>query len=345
MNVQSQLPLVASLQNALASNSTLVLFWKAITLLGNEEFFLLLIPIVYWCVSSRRGLQLGALVIGGDAINVLCKLLFASPRPYWFGEPIRQLSTDPSFGLPSSHAQNALAVWLFLAYVASREYGRIRPYSVAVIFILLISLSRIVLGVHFPTDILAGWILGALWLGLFLKVWDRGAAWFRKQNVTTQIGLPLIAVVTTLFAIVASAATFENRVATPFYSASFEGFTAGVAASFARGGALFGLILGVALLLRGKRLDVSGARSQKIIRFLVGFVGLLIIWRGLALVFPRGENNLALFFRFVRYALLSLWVAWLAPIVFMKLGLGKAGVPATEVAAGEPSAGRPPART
>jgi membrane-associated phospholipid phosphatase len=322
----SQLPFIASLQNALASSSALVSFWKAVTILGNEEFFLLLISLVYWCISARRGLQLGVLVIGGDALNVLFKLLFAAPRPYWFGEPIRELSTDASFGMPSSHAQNALVVWLFLAYVTSHKYGRFRPYFVAAILIALISLSRVVLGVHFPTDILIGWIIGAAWLTLVARLWRPAAVWLRSHGFA---GWALAAFGVLVFTFIVGRGAvdifdLERQSMSGTFTSLFEAAEwKGIEATFARGGALFGLILGVALMLRGEHFDVAGTTTQKIMRFVLGFIGILVIWRGLAMVFPKGDDALALGFRFVRYALLTMWVVYFAPLVVSRSRLEK----------------------
>ncbi|HEX8550125.1 MAG TPA: phosphatase PAP2 family protein [Abditibacteriaceae bacterium] len=329
--LRAQLPFIASLQNSLAANSSLVSFWKFITILGNEEFFLLLIPLVYWCISRRRGLQLGALVIGGDALNVLLKLLFAAPRPYWFGEEVRALSTDPSFGIPSSHAQNALAVWLFLAYVASKRYSRNRPYffGAAILLIGLISLSRVVLGVHFPTDILGGWLFGAAWLLVFRALWSWMAQRSVRKNFSDSLGLWLGWFSLALGVLIVQQA-LNNKVSSDLTTAqqfwrqtNNAALETGIAAVVARSGALFGLICGTALVLRGTGFRVSGTTLQKIGRFLVGFVGILVIWRGLAAVFPKGESEIALVFRFVRYALLTLWVTWLWPLLWNRPKLKK----------------------
>lgn len=333
----AQLPLIASLQSALASSSALVAFWKAVTILGNEEFFLLLIPIVYWCISSRRGLELGVLIIGGDALNVLLKLFFSMPRPYWIGHSVHALTTDASFGLPSSHAQNAVAVWFFLAYLASKKHGRVLPYSVATLVILLVSLSRVVLGVHFPIDVVAGWVLGFCLLAAYFRFAQHFSTSWKYMSKAEKIRFITIGYF--LFLFLSAVCILRARNTDPFAIApvklsssseednlrwlTFARATAtGIQALSARAGALSGLILGVALILRGTRFDISGTMAQKAARFLIGFIGILLIWRGLAAVFPKGDDAMALAFRFLRYALLTLWVVYLAPLVFSRLTFG-----------------------
>lgn len=56
-------------------------------------------------------------------------------------------------------------------------------------------------------------------------------------------------------------------------------------------------------------------------RYVIGLLGVLVIWYGLGLVFPRGESLLPYVLRFIRFALLGLWVAAGVPIFFMKLKL------------------------
>ena len=60
---------------------------------------------------------------------------------------------------------------------------------------------------------------------------------------------------------------------------------------------------------------------RRIVRFLVGLVGILLLYLGLGQLFPSGATFLALALRFLRYTLIGLWVSWLGPLVFAKLGL------------------------
>lgn len=318
-----QLSFIAALQHIFAAFPVLVWFWQAVSFLGNEEFFLFLVPLVYWCVSAKRGLQLGVLVIGGDAINVLVKLLVAAPRPYWFGDPILVLSTDTSFGMPSSHAQNALAAWLFLAMVAAPRFGKARCYQAAAIVIAMVSLSRIVLGVHFFSDVLVGWVIGLLWLRVVLRKWDPVMRSFRKSPFAERI-LVAVAIVATYLGL----ALVFNSVHTaweyypgvdPTIVSKSAAFTATALAIFTRAGAFFGLLAGRAFLLEGPRWQVFGDSKQKTVRFIIGLVGVLLIWKGLGMIFPKDDDMVSLGLRFFRYALLSVWVVWAVPAYILYL--------------------------
>lgn len=115
---------------------------------------------------------LGAITPIGAAIAVfLVKMTIARPRP---SEPIA-LMHESSFSFPSGHATQAAAVYAIFAvlianYVA-RRWLRYTVVIVAPVFILLTGLSRVVLGVHSPLDVTAGWILGLSWVALVVGVW------------------------------------------------------------------------------------------------------------------------------------------------------------------------------
>ena len=101
-------------------------------------------------------------VAGGMLISHLLKLLFARPRPEI--EHAVQVFT-PSF--PSGHATLSAVTFLTLAALLSRvrTRRRVKIYfvSVAVILTVIVGVSRIYLGVHYPTDVLAGWCIGSAW--------------------------------------------------------------------------------------------------------------------------------------------------------------------------------------
>jgi len=85
------------------------------TFMGYQEFYLLFIPIIYWCLEPKMGIRLGVGLMCSAALNGILKLTFHSPRPYWVDQRVRALSTESSFGMPSGHAQNSVVFWGLLA--------------------------------------------------------------------------------------------------------------------------------------------------------------------------------------------------------------------------------------
>jgi hypothetical protein len=90
--------------------------FEILTFLGNEEFYLILLPLVYWCIHRRTGASLGYLSLGSAWINSLAKHLFKIPRPGALDSRVSVLSEQTSPSFPSGHAQGTLVNWGYLAY-------------------------------------------------------------------------------------------------------------------------------------------------------------------------------------------------------------------------------------
>ena len=105
-----------------------------------------------------------ALATGGGAImGKLLKSLFARERP----EVVPHLVEVTSLSFPSGHSMNSAIVYLTLAVMISRSFderrARIFTIGTAALLVLAIGFSRLYLGVHYPTDVLGGWTVGASW--------------------------------------------------------------------------------------------------------------------------------------------------------------------------------------
>lgn len=295
----------------------------ALSFLGNEEFFLLALPFVYWCVDVPLGIRVAAILTLSNGINTLFKLSFHQPRPYWLSTQVTPGVQEMSYGLPSGHAQNAATIWGTLGRAAS---GWLRWLLVALIF--LIGLSRIVVGVHFPTDVLVGWLIGgAIWWA-FVR-WEKPAlAWFKRMALAQQIGLALVASLVLLavsisgLALVppADPAEWEANAARFFPPEAGETATnpRDVGGLVGNVGTLFGLAAGVILLLHQGGYDPRVAWWKRGVRFAIGLIGVLILWMGLRLVFPRDASFVSQVLRFARYGVTGFWVAYGAPWVFAK---------------------------
>ncbi len=315
-----QLPFILDLQHM----NGLAPLMKFFTFLGNEEFLLLLIPLVYLCFDKRLGARLGLLVLACDALCFLLKLAFHAPRPYWIDARVQALSPDTSYGFPSSHAQNAVALWFFLCVATQVKSWK---WFAATTLIFLISLSRVYLGAHFPIDVIGGGIIGALFLLAFLRF----EPVLEKRFATMPLNHQILAALGATIALFALGVMLRMLVASDLDPASWAAWTQGEARSLdalaSRSGAIFGLCLGLALMSRRARFEVGGAWMNRVMRFVVGVLGLLLLKQGLGVIFPSQPEIPGLFFRFLRYALMTLWVVYLAPLLFLRIGLARRDVP------------------
>lgn len=119
----------------------------------------------FWLWRKRKYSQIKVFTIaciGGLALNVGLKLFFAKPRPQLW----HQLIVETSSSFPSGHALGSMVVYGFLAYLLATEFPRSSRliYAVMTGLILLIGLSRLYLGVHWLTDVIAGYLVGFLWV-------------------------------------------------------------------------------------------------------------------------------------------------------------------------------------
>jgi undecaprenyl-diphosphatase len=138
-----------------------------LTSLGGHAVLVTLVLLVagFLLLDGRRATAMLVLAssVGAALLSAGLKVLFARPRPDVV-EHLVGVST-PSF--PSGHALLSAAIYLTLGALLAREFPRpaLQRYfmGVAVMLTLLIGLSRVYLGVHWPSDVLAGWCIGALW--------------------------------------------------------------------------------------------------------------------------------------------------------------------------------------
>ena len=127
----------------------LTLPMKFFTFLGSEECFLFILPALYWSINASLGARLGAILLFNAGLNEIFKLAFHGPRPYWVDGRVKALAVEGSFGIPSGHAQLSVALWGTLAAQAKRPWA----WVAAIAVMLMVGLSRIYLGVHFPHDV------------------------------------------------------------------------------------------------------------------------------------------------------------------------------------------------
>jgi len=299
----------------------LILPMRFFSYLGTEEFYILIMPILYWCIDASLGLRVGVIMLFSSGLNFDLKLFFAKPRPYWLSTDVKPLWGEIFFGIPSGHAQQSVTVWGFMAAYLKRGWA----WIIAIFLMLVIGLSRTFLGAHFFIDMFAGWIIGALLLWLFICNWATVSKWVSMQSFGRQvlyallvslgmIGLGWIGIlVTGNFVIpetwITNAARFGNEEIAPFTMS-------GIITSAAT---LFGILAGVAWLTPRGGWQASGPFWKRAMRYIVGVLGVLVIWFGLGEIFPRGESFFPYLFRFIRYALLGGWVTAGAPLIFMKL--------------------------
>jgi membrane-associated phospholipid phosphatase len=328
--IESGIAFIIALQSSVGD--WFIIPMRFFSYLGNEEFFLLVLPLIYWSVDSALGLRVAFILVTSNLINFIGKLIFAGPRPYWVSSHIRALwSTETTFGIPSGHAQNAASIWGMFA-AGNSASKRTWVWVVSIIIIFFIGFSRIYLGVHFPHDVIFGWLFGALILWAFVRFWEPVGAWVGKKTLRQQI---LIAFVVSLIFIVlgfgASTLRSGYKVPETWISNSVLDGTAlpdpiNGNGTFTSAGTFFGLAVGAAWIMSMGGYQASGPIGKRAIRYVIGVIGILVLYLGLGAIFPRGDGFIFYLLRYIRYTLVGLWVTGGAPWVFVKSKLAERAV-------------------
>ncbi len=157
----------------LHSNANPVVFsvMRIISFIGSGYF---LVPVMsIWIVDSlkKRKLYMSKLLLisslGSWILNFILKQIFHRTRPLDF-----ILVKQGGLSYPSGHSMVTMSMYLTIAFLLSRKYENKKSliYTLAIVFILLMGISRMYLGVHWPTDIIGGYIGGYLFFTLYINL-------------------------------------------------------------------------------------------------------------------------------------------------------------------------------
>ncbi len=275
-----------------------VMVW--ITDLSSEDFYLLFGPLFFWCAGIGLGVRLLITLLGSFYLNDVLKELFSTDRPIAAHPDLVRMPEDAASSaqnedgswqaaFPSGHAQHTAVFWTFVGLWLRRTSIWLVVFST----IALVSLSRIYLGVHWPIDILGGWLIAAAVIGALILVpasIERLSAQGRERLILGAVGLALALVLI-------DGSDFRTRML-GFWTGSM-----------------------VALLIQQRYVPfkVSGTVAIQIAKMIIGLAGLFVLRAGLKALLPED-----IWAAWLRYALLGVWVVLGAPAVFRLLF----GVPA-----------------
>jgi hypothetical protein len=215
-------------------------------------------------------------------------------------------------------------------------YGRIAngigarwAYILFGIVIALIAVSRMFLAVHFPTDVLVGLLLGVGLLVLFIRLEKPLSQRLRQMSLNHQIVVAVLASLILIgLGLGVSAVTAGRSVPQEWVETAMEAAPdaepiepQNINDILAAAGALLGIGIGGAMLFSWDRFDPRGPWEKRALRYIVGIIGIVALYFGLKQIFPNGETLLAQFLRYMRYAIVGFWAAYLAPRLFVALGL------------------------
>lgn len=313
---------------ALQRNNSFVLPMQIITFTGSNEFFLLILPALYWLVDRWLGIRMATLLLLTILLGVILKLLGHGPRPYWFDPQVQLLAgPEATFGLPSIHTMNAVVMWSLLAHYINHLWA----WLVAGLLIIFAGIARVYLGVHFPSDVIAGLVVGIMLLWLWWRWSTPVGDWFAKFTPFPQFLLgAILSLIFILLGVAARELTLTIWEPTTDWPAQVTGGIDRLLAAFSLAdimtatGMLVGTVGGILFCNHRGAFAVSGTFLQYVGRYLLGVIGVLIIWQGLDVAFALlavEESSLGYALRYLRYAAIGFWIFGLAPQLFIGLRL------------------------
>ena len=140
-------------------------FFEVVARLHGEVSLILILSLYFWLINPVQGRQLGLAFVLSMICNVLLKDIFSLPRPYVINAKVitpEAFFINPDQSFPSGYVQGATTIWGSIACFQNKRW----VWRVAIALMMLVCVSRLVLGVNFPLDLVAGILLGIIWITL-----------------------------------------------------------------------------------------------------------------------------------------------------------------------------------
>lgn len=257
-------------------------FFIGVTMLGEEYFYIVLLSFFYWCINKEVVKYLVFVLTFSSVINGALKEIINSPRPFETLD-IRALRVETAHGssFPSGHTQTVAA---FYSAVAIRLRSKFVGF-ISGILMVLVAISRVYLGVHWPKDVLVAIVLGCFVAWLVHKIFELE----KKRGSTWPYLIITVSVLLSLF----------------FFSTE----------TYIKAAAAFlGFMMGIVLEENYVNFDVRASFGIQTLKFVTGIVITLAIFEGLKLILPQ-----TLVFIGLRYFMTLFTVVTVIPWIFVKL--------------------------
>lgn len=278
MNIQVEiLKFIQSFKNPILN-----ILFLTITISTEIPVVLIVASILYWCVNKKYGERLLFALIGNVALNTGVKEFFKAQRPIGVdGIESMRVSTATGYSFPSGHTQIGTTFWVSMMSIFKNKY----LYIFGPIIFLVIGISRLYLGVHWPIDVLFGWIFGIIFTLICNYIMSKVEK-NKKYRYFNLIIIPMI-----LWMFIVNSTKYVKML-----------------------GLLSGYIIGYIIEKEYINFNVNVNLKLKIFRYIFGLISLGAIYLILKLIMPLNYIG-----GFLRYFLLMIYAMDIAPLIFEKI--------------------------
>ena len=139
------------------------------TISTEAPVIVLVSALMYWCINKKYGQRMLFSIIGNFVINTGVKEFVKAIRPIGIpGLESMRVSTATGYSFPSGHTQTATSFWTSIMILSRKSW----VYVLGILMIVVVGVSRLYLGVHWPIDVAFGWIFGILFSVVFIRLFD-----------------------------------------------------------------------------------------------------------------------------------------------------------------------------
>lgn len=270
------------------------IFFNFITQFGGLAY-ILVIPLIVWCIEPRMGIRTLLAMVIAQYLVMLIKDIVQEPRPYLADSRIVS-EGEHGFSFPSGHAMGSMVFYGLLILWTDQRWLR---WLLAAL-IVLIGLSRNYLGVHYPHDVLFGWLLGMIYL----------VGWVYLQRITAD----------NLHYMNFSRQILWSTV-TPTVVATIHYYVFDYAGVMVVAGAVSAGLLCLVLDRKKPLMAVSGTLAQKFGRYVIGIALTLGVFVGFKYIYPAEGQLLYNPVLWLNGAVITLIIGYVAPKLFTKIKL------------------------
>ena len=264
------------------ANPFLDFFFSTITHVGGPVIGITFSVLLFWCVNKRLGYKFLYAIIFSFSLNNILKGFFNSPRPIGQdGILSNEISTATGSSFPSGHSQANATTFAFIM----NQYRNVYVWILGIFMLIMVPLSRLYLGVHWPKDVIAGTFIGILSVFISNKIFNSS---FDKSAKLMIYSLILFIVIGIFVP--------SNDLSKAL-------------------GAFIGFIASLIIERKYINFDPKGSFINHFIKCLIGISGALIIY----LIFSKLLTSD--YFTILKYFSITMWVVSISPYIFVKFKL------------------------